>query len=108
MDGVMDKELIERLAREAGFRRAGIEFFSTSPAARDAGTFEAVLDDALRRFAALVAEECARAAGLHSINRQPIHPDIPWGEMSEAAQGVAHVTCQCVANAIREKFGVMP
>jgi hypothetical protein len=56
----MDKDLIERLAREAGFRREGIEFFSTSPDARAAGTFKAVLDEALVRFAALVAEECAK------------------------------------------------
>ena len=51
----MNKELIDRLAREAGFRT----FTEPGP-----GTSRSVkgTDEDLQRFAALVARECARLA----------------------------------------------
>lgn len=61
----MDKQLMERLAREAGFLvdNRGRAFID---AATDIGEVNEVsCDKALRRFAALLAEECAKLIEQH-------------------------------------------
>lgn len=57
-------------------------------------------------FAKLLIKECALVAALFSIEKNDIHPDIKWDDMSESAKTVNHTTCQQVAQKIREHFGV--
>lgn len=56
------------------------------------------------RLAQLVIQECVNVASMFSINRNSIHPDISYDQMSEAARSVCHTTCQHVAIAISEHF----
>lgn len=74
----MDKQLIERLARDAGF---------ATDAGYSAMTAE-VQDVQLRRFAALVAEECAKIAELHANYGEGPTSDmwIPGNQRPSAAQ----------------------
>ena len=62
--------------------------------------------DCMERFAQAVARECASTATMYSINKNEIHPDIPFDQMSDQAKAIAHATCQYVANAIRARFGL--
>jgi hypothetical protein len=95
---MMDEKLIKRLAREAGFRVRGIVTLDLHTC------MEIETRAPLARFAALVAEECAREASAFTLEGRPIHPDIAWSEMSDAARNVAHTTAQHIAAAIRQRF----
>ena len=46
-------------------------------------------------------ERCAQVAAMYSIDKNSIHPDIPWDQMNDQAKMIAHTTCQHVAAAIR-------
>lgn len=58
------------------------------------------------KFARLLILECSLIASMFSINKNDIHPDIKWVNMTESAKMVNHTTCQQVAEKIRENFGV--
>ena len=58
------------------------------------------------KFAELIVRECALTAAMFSINKNDIHPDIKWVDMTESAKLVNHTTCQHVAEKIKEHFGV--
>lgn len=64
-------------------------------------------DEAMQAYALLAVqqerERCANLAAMFSMDPEAytIHPDIPFGEMSEHSQKVAHTTCQNLAAAIR-------
>jgi hypothetical protein len=55
----------------------------------------------LRRKLAEQKEKDAKTSALYCINKNAIHPDIPYDSMNETAKMVAHTTCQHVAEAIR-------
>lgn len=59
--------------------------------------------EAIRDAVAAEREACAKVAAMYSINREPIHPDIPVEQMNETAKLVYHTTCQHVAAAIRAR-----
>lgn len=48
-------------------------------------------------------ERCSAMASMFSMSPQncTVHPDVPFGAMSESAQSVAHMTAQGIAAAIR-------
>jgi len=58
------------------------------------------------KFAELIVKECARTASMFSVENKRIHPDIDPKDMPLANQMVYHSTCQCVAQEIKELFGV--
>ena len=58
------------------------------------------------KFAELIVRECARTASMFSVENKRIHPDIDPKDMPLANQMVYHSTCQCVAQEIKELFGV--
>lgn len=58
------------------------------------------------KFAELIIRECALKAAMFSINKNDIHPDIKWDDMSDSAKIVNHTTCQMVAIEIKEHFGI--
>ena len=58
------------------------------------------------KFALLLIQKCSLIASMFSINKNDIHPDIKWVNMTESAKMVNHTTCQQVAEKIRENFGV--
>lgn len=58
------------------------------------------------KFAELIVKECAQTAARFSIDKNDIHPDIKWDEMSEAAKAVSHTTCQHVSAKIIDHFGM--
>jgi hypothetical protein len=60
----------------------------------------------LEKFAELIVQECALTVAMFSINKNDIHPDIKWVDMTESAKLVNHTTCQHVAEKIKEHFGV--
>jgi hypothetical protein len=60
----------------------------------------------LPKFAELIIRECASTAAYFSIENKRIHPDIDPREMPEANRIVYHSTCQCVADEIKQHFGV--
>ena len=59
-----------------------------------------------QKFAELIIRECATTAAMFSMENKRIHPDIDPRDMPEANQMVYHSTCQSVAYAIKEHFGV--
>ena len=63
-------------------------------------------DKELEKFAELIVQECARTASMFSVENKRIHPDIDPKDMPLANQMVYHSTCQCVAQEIKEHFGV--
>ena len=48
-------------------------------------------------------DRCAAMASMFSMSPQncTVHPDVPFGAMSESAKSVAHMTAQGIAAAIR-------
>ena len=60
----------------------------------------------VERLAELIVRECATTAAMFSMENKRIHPDIDPRDMPEANQMVYHSTCQSVAYAIKEHFGV--
>ena len=60
----------------------------------------------LEKFAELIVKDCARTASMFSVENKRIHPDIDPKDMPLANQMVYHSTCQCVAQEIKELFGV--
>jgi hypothetical protein len=90
----MDPTLLERLAREAGFWSRDAEGPGDVPGVflpREAG---GDCRPALRRFAALVAEECARECDAQRFNTAEL--------LSNPGQSSA---ARAAARAIRAKFG---
>lgn len=67
---------------------------------------EGLRDFDYRMFAELIVRECARTASMFSVENKRIHPDIDPKDMPLANQMVYHSTCQCVAQEIKERFGV--
>ena len=63
----------------------------------------AALQSAIPEAVAEEREACAKIAEMFSINKTPIHPDVPWIAMGDAQRHVAHMTCQCMAKAIRAR-----
>ena len=59
-----------------------------------------------KKFAELIVQECAKTAAMFSMENKRIHPDIDPCDMPKANQMVYHSTCQSVAYAIKEHFGV--
>jgi DNA-binding transcriptional regulator YdaS (Cro superfamily) len=100
----MDKQLIERVAQAMyeGHCHAGRKIAQPFDL-MDQWQREMWLQ-AARAGATLVAEECAKVASGYSVNKQPVHPDIPWDSMSEQAKAVTHMACQNVALAIGDLF----
>ena len=68
--------------------------------------YRMVSDQELEKFAELIVQECARTASMFSVENKRIHPDIDPKDMPLANQMVYHSTCQCVAQEIKEHFGV--
>ena len=68
--------------------------------------YRMVSDQELEKFAELIVQECARTASMFSVENKRIHPDIDPKDMPLANQMVYHSTCQCVAQEIKELFGV--
>ena len=64
------------------------------------------LNEYNKKFAELIVRECARTASMFSVENKRIHPDIDPKDMPLANQMVYHSTCQCVAQEIKELFGV--
>ena len=67
---------------------------------------EGLRDFDYRMSAELIVRECARTASMFSVENKRIHPDIDPKDMPLANQMVYHSTCQCVAQEIKERFGV--
>lgn len=47
-------------------------------------------------------ERCALLAGNWAINRRPIHPEVPFDQISEQSRSVCHMTASHIAAAIRK------
>jgi len=45
-------------------------------------------------------DRCATIAQMFIINKNSIHPDVPFESMSETSRNIAHMTCQHIADAI--------
>lgn len=60
----------------------------------------------IEKFAELIVQECASQAVLFAINKNQIHPDITYDQMSDSAQTVCHMTSHQISENIREHFGV--
>lgn len=60
----------------------------------------------MEEFAKLIIRECAHTAAMFSIENKRIHPDFDPRDMPSASQTVYHATCQSVAYAIKEHFGL--
>ena len=58
------------------------------------------------KFAQLIVAECATISAMFSINKNSIHPDIEWDEMTESVKIASHSTCQQVSRTIKQHFGV--
>jgi hypothetical protein len=58
------------------------------------------------KFAELIVRECATISAMFSINKNSIHPDIEWDEMTESVKIASHSTCQQVSRTIKQHFGV--
>jgi hypothetical protein len=59
-----------------------------------------------KMFAELIIRECSLTASMFSINKNDIHPDVKWVNMTESAKMVNHTTCQQVAKRLKQHFGV--
>lgn len=62
-------------------------------------------DKDIEKFAELIVNECVQVAAMFSIDKNDIHPDIKWDDMTDSAQMIAHTTCQQVASKIKDHFG---
>lgn len=79
---MMDEKLIKRLAREAGFRVRGIVTLDLHTC------MEIETRAPLARFAALVAEECAKVVDQARVDADYVaHPDAEWW-VGEAAKRI--------------------
>ena len=72
----------------------------------DGTRFLSMPESSWAKFAESIVRECALTAAMFSINKNDIHPDIKWVDMTESAKLVNHTTCQHVAEKIKEHFGV--
>ena len=92
-------EQIQQLAKQAGISilYEYDQLFRPAAVANLAG---------IEKFAELIVRECALTAAMFSINKNDIHPDIKWVDMTESAKLVNHTTCQQVAEKIKKHFGV--
>ena len=97
-------ERIEKLAFEAGLKwKAQPPHYTNTNNPID---FPVSANRDLEKFAELIVRECARTASMFSVENKRIHPDIDPKDMPLANQMVYHSTCQCVAQEIKELFGV--
>lgn len=60
----------------------------------------------MEEFAKSIIQECVNTAAMFSIENKRIHPDFDPSDMPSASQTVYHSTCQSVAYAIKEHFGL--
>lgn len=63
--------------------------------------------EVLQRFAESIVFACARQASGFSIDKNPIHPDISYDEMSDSARMVCHMTAQRISEHLLEHFGLV-
>ena len=57
-------------------------------------------------FAKLLVKECSKISAMFSIEKNSIHPDMSYDDMSGFEKMIVHTTCQQVSNKIKEYFGV--
>jgi len=64
--------------------------------------------DVFKRFAQLVAQDCALIAAQYIINEGVLHPDISFKDTDQRAKDIAHMACQYVRDEIEERYGIAP
>ena len=98
MTHAIDPAILDRAADAVGkMMSAALSYTLTKEESRIAALA------ALQSATPEVVEECAKIAEMFSVNKTPIHPGVPWLMLGDAQQRVAHMPCQCVAEAIRAR-----